>query len=180
MSNNHAGAHHLENVRKANYCREYRAWLMTLSPAERARLKSLSLDRPDDGSVKMWMSEASADAVVSRGEGGVAETLASLCADSSAIIPGANIDPVDPDREQSAGLSEAMAAFLQWIVSPDPRSGLSAKAIGQRAVAAMWVLRPDLIGNRTLTNYQQVGEELGAVGDRTGRRGRKVGQDVGR
>ena len=125
-----------QRARDAEYSRAYTGWVASLPPSQRARLERMGLAEADTSS---RMHGEDADVDVAR---------------LSSSARRADAD----DAFQLACAAEAMSEFCHWCVMPPGQRGLNAKAIGQRVIMAMWVLRPDIIGNLSTT-------EIGALVD---------------
>lgn len=121
------------------YERNYASWLASLSPAQRAKVERMGLGKADTAS---RVHGKQVDLDVER----MAATTAPQCADES-----------ESDEFRMA-LTVALSEFVHWLVLPPGQCGLNAKAIGQRVIMACWVMRPDIIGNLSLT-------EIGALVD---------------
>jgi hypothetical protein len=64
----------------------------------------------------------------------------------------------DFPSEVNKKATELISELCHWFVMPPGQRGLNAKAIGCRVIMAMWVIRPDIIGNLSTT-------EIGALVD---------------
>lgn len=79
----------------------------------------------------------------------------------AAAHPSPTIDPCVELAALPGGAErfrDAAEILCHWFVMPPGQRGLSAKAIGQRVIMAMWIMRPDIIGNLSMT-------EIGALVD---------------
>lgn len=52
--------------------------------------------------------------------------------------------------EHFAALGEAYAAVLEWVTNADPNKSDYDETIKNRTIAMVWVLKPELFGNRNL------------------------------
>ena len=73
------------------------------------------------------------------------------------------IDATPAQEAQADGMADlirALSGFSQFLIDPQARSlsCIDASLVGRRVVMAMWVMRPDVIDNRSLT---QLSRELG-------------------
>jgi len=123
-------------VRNREYERAYNEWLGTLDPVERERIEAMGLGEPDTGG-RSHIKDVDLDV----------ERMAD--------------EPRSFERTDAfhAALAEVLSEFLHWLILPNKgQRGLSARAAGCRAIMAMWVMRPDIIGNLSTT-------EIGALVD---------------
>ena len=123
-----------QDARDAEYNRAYARWIKTLSPAQRTHVAELGLSEKSDTS-RRTHNVGFNDAC-------------------SAV---AQIDPKRSDPFKQA-MAEVVSELCHWLVMPPGQRGLNMKAIGQRVTMAMWVMRPDIIGNLSLCEIAQLAD----------------------
>lgn len=132
----------------ANYCRDYRAWVESLSPTERRRLVALGLDKPD----------ASRQIAGARDRVGLDTLDAIMHHHESPITANQDDEEKASDSSHIGTVADALAAYMLWVINPHPlgKGSLNPKAVAQRAIMAAWVLRPDMVKGRTLTDLAAI------------------------
>lgn len=70
---------------------------------------------------------------------------------SKAVLRSDTQYPAEGTPAFKAAMAEVLSELCHWFVMPPGQRGLNAKAIGQRVIMAMWVMRPDIIGNLSTT-----------------------------
>ena len=153
-----------QRVRDHEYACAYGRWLKSLSPEERAQVDALGLGK-SSLSYRGRLSDVDLDV----------ERMGTLAS---------------PEHSDSftLALAEALTEFCHWLVMPPGQRGLNAKAIGQRVIMAMWVMRPDIIGNLATTEIgalvdarpEVLSRQARAFSDRFGVRGRAQFRDSSR
>lgn len=55
-------------------------------------------------------------------------------------------------------IATALGEFTHWVINPHPlgKGSLNPKAVAQRAIMAAWVVRPDIVKGRTLTDLAAI------------------------
>ncbi len=122
-----------QTERDSEYSRAYSCWIKSLSPAQRMYVEELGLTEKADTSRRTHHF-------------GFNDSCASVA-----------IDPERSDPFKKA-MAEVVSELCHWFVMPHGQRGLSMKAIGQRVTMAMWVMRPDIIGNLSLMEIAQLAD----------------------